>query len=1091
MSADKTGEITLSDIRKYLKESLGVKRFSFKRYAENVIKSKDGNYIPASNDKQEFNQEQVISAMMAGRDVISVMPTGGGKSICFELPAICAEGITIVVSPITALIDDQVDKFNKQYKKMINRDIVPRAAYSGMYDLYGKSLFKEIMTGALAKAETEKEVSYKILYVSPERLMQSKFRSCFMEAVREGLKVSRIVYDEVHCFSQWGWSFRPSYLSTIRWIKEYEAIVGERLPRAGFTATASVADIKRIEELLELRRTKLFLSIGLNPNVDVSILFSEKVIEEKGSRTGVSIKKCIIFCNKKKTANRIERDLAGWNEAFKCTTYHASMSKKSRIEADRRFRMDNKIKDAVNVLAASIAYGIGINNSDIDQVINYGLPRSLEEYIQMIGRAGRGKKKGSAILIYKKQKVASASFIESVPRILKWKLELDERSPINELELEQQDLLIMLKIYRFCQFKEIIEQWLSEEDDKKKSDLLNKKVFEYFLFDVSDPQNAECIFASIEKLAHEIQEYCDAYIDSLDKKLSLDDEKKKSKIDYFEGVKKEAELAIRHTKDVIASTYAGGTDTNQAKKEIEKMYRALGKKVKAPLILKVNNTQIANIIRNNKKDSKNKDGVCLGKPYVITEHERYYSGAKPWYRDKDNHLKLVNANIKAPTGLLYIPDAKIRGDYSEIVSYVNKFYLEWKANNPEKQLEYIYGIEYVPDARRYTARRIRQKYKAYVVNLIFANSNGEWQLLLADEKHKVFEAECKLCGVSKTEIERLKKHIGADVNELEIIGTNKRFSEFTMERTYENKDPKLVVVRELSQWDVSFTITPIDESKILESERVISYWDMCVFDAICSLAFEGKKIIYLQAIWRLLSGDEKAILSGGYSDAGGSHGIKAKLEKSIEKLSNLHIAIEDPHISNKKIEGVFLPLRPNVTDGNKTFGYVLDIAEGMPALYQYAEQLNGELISIPAKKMNPELYSKEVLGIYGKAFYEDVSKWEEVTGLEISWDIDSISNKKDVAEETQNEKTSKKKYDSIERVCLSHYALSRSAISKRNKNQIMSFINADNLMEVLWDEICASNRRKGYVLPYIARVLEYDLAGYIQRGEVAILPYPR
>lgn len=1127
MQGSRTEKINISDIKEYLRKELNIKKIhSCKNHTELFGRS--------SHKKDSFSQYNIISSMIKGKDVLAMMPTGTGKSLCFEIPAICSEGLTIVVSPITALIDSQAIGFNERYKKMItssssNADkqedsVIPRAAYSGMYDLHGAAIINEILTGDIGQTVFGKKVNYKILYVSPERLMQSKFRRCFMAAVRDkGLRVSRIVYDEVHCFSQWGWSFRPSYLGTIRWIKEYESITGQRLPRAGFTATATKADISRVTELLEMKNLKMFLSLELNRNIDIQFrgLFksvvddnSDDVPTEVSLQTALNeylaangdFEKCIIFCSQKRTVDALVKRINTWTELpldcadsigkHKCIKYHAGMDRDIKAKADASFRMENTEADAADILTASIAYGLGINNDKVDLVINYGLAKSFEEYIQMIGRAGRGGKDGKSLLLYKKYSPSDrASMIASAAKVLRWELKLNDSSPINELDEKYKDLLIMLQIYRFCRYKEMIEQCLKLDVTERRG-LLEELTYEYFAFDVSDPKNAPEIKGCIKKFTDEVITCYWKYISALDKKTVT--ENSKEKLESIERKKKSysevveiAQKAWINTKQVIDYFYKA--DSN---KEDGDMYGQLRTILKTPQMLKINNTQVANTIRKNKKDYRSKHRLSLDTRCEITQKERFMRSVITWYRDEDNHGKLVNANIREATGLLYIPRDRINDSYESILSFVDEQYKQWEKHNSKTELKYIYGIEYVPEAKRFISKYESEKYKAYVVRIIWEMVDGEWKLMHLEQSSDIGKNYKKYCednlipiddggDSSENKQKYLETHVGADVNVIRITESNKTFQRYTFERQMDNKDPKLVTVKKLRERKISFIISQINELPLDSAERIISYFDMCVFDAVYSLTFEGQNRIYLQSIWRVLSGDPKAVLSGGYRNESGTHGIKTKLTESIEKLKNLRITIEDSQIEGGKIEGVFLPLSPNVTKSKKengnVFGYILD---EMPVLARYAEELNGEFISIPTQKMNIKQYDKKV-------WNSDNSAADDFTGIRIEWDKQSIPKKAGSGGEERDKTilSSKERFNSVEKISMAHYILHRSAISKNNKSQLMGQINIDNMIDILGDDICVANRNNQYIYWFAEAVLRNDLAGYLQKNGVDIVKY--
>lgn len=310
-------------------------------------------------------QEEIINSALQGRDTLALMPTGGGKSICFQVPAMATEGICLVVSPLIALMKDQVQNLN-------NRGIKALAIYSGMpYSKIDIALDNAIYG------------DFKFLYVSPERLHTPLFK----ERVRR-MNINFLVVDEAHCISQWGYDFRPSYLE----IKEVRKHIGD-VPVIALTATATKAVADDIMRSLEFAV----------PNV-ISSGFERKnlsyVVRNADDKFGNMLKICngvpgtgIVYVRERKRCEEISSFLR--QNGITADFYHAGLGKELR-EA----KQDAWKNDRIRVIVATNAFGMGIDKPDVRFVIHYDLPDSIEAYFQEAGRAGRDGKRSYATLLW-------------------------------------------------------------------------------------------------------------------------------------------------------------------------------------------------------------------------------------------------------------------------------------------------------------------------------------------------------------------------------------------------------------------------------------------------------------------------------------------------------------------------------------------------------------------------------------------------------------------------------------------------------------------------------------------------------------------
>ncbi|MBD1396291.1 DNA helicase RecQ [Pontibacter sp. JH31] len=311
-------------------------------------------------------QEQIISNVLGGQDVLVLMPTGGGKSVCYQVPAVVMPGLCVVVSPLIALMKDQVEAL------LVNG--IPAAylnsSQSGeeQYDIENKCL-----NGAI-----------KLLYVSPEKLLSAGFFS-FLKR----LQVSLFAVDEAHCISAWGHDFRPEYTQLRALKQQFPAI-----PVVALTATADKLTQKDIQEQLQLNQPEVFVASFDRPNINLMVQSGQnrlhKITEFLGRHHG---QPGIIYCLSRKATESLAKKLK--ENGYNATFYHAGMNAQLRAKAQEAF-----LRDDVQIVCATIAFGMGIDKSNVRWVIHYNLPKNIEGYYQEIGRAGRDGAKSDALLFY-------------------------------------------------------------------------------------------------------------------------------------------------------------------------------------------------------------------------------------------------------------------------------------------------------------------------------------------------------------------------------------------------------------------------------------------------------------------------------------------------------------------------------------------------------------------------------------------------------------------------------------------------------------------------------------------------------------------
>ena len=316
-------------------------------------------------------QKEIISSALAGKDTLAILPTGGGKSICFQVPAMMREGICIVVSPLISLMKDQVEN-------LCSRGIKALAVYSGMS-------WRDIDI-ALDNAIYG---SYKFLYVSPERLRTEVFKVRVAK-----MKVNYLVVDEAHCISQWGYDFRPDYLK----IKELRTMIPDA-PVIALTATATRFVADDIMKQLGFAESNMIVSGFERPNL-------KYVIRESENKLGQLLKLChgvegsgIVYVAKRKSAEDVAQFLV--SQGVDAAAYHAGMNGNVRADIQQQWKSGAK-----RIIVATNAFGMGIDKGDVRFVAHYEMPASPEAYFQEAGRAGRDGKQAYALLLWNESDLA-------------------------------------------------------------------------------------------------------------------------------------------------------------------------------------------------------------------------------------------------------------------------------------------------------------------------------------------------------------------------------------------------------------------------------------------------------------------------------------------------------------------------------------------------------------------------------------------------------------------------------------------------------------------------------------------------------------
>ena len=356
-------------------------------------------------------QEALIDGILAGRDALGIMPTGGGKSLCYQVPALLLPGLTLVVSPLISLMKDQV--------AALNGVGIPAAFLNSALDAQAfQAVCREIRQGM-----------HKLIYVAPERLLQEGFLALMQEQ-----KIAQVAVDEAHCISQWGQDFRPSY----RKITEFVARLPRRPVLSAFTATATAEVQADILTQLELRDPVKVVTGFNRPNLYFAVHQPKRkqpvltaLVEARRDRSG------IVYCATRSGVEKICDLLC--QRGIPATRYHAGLSEEERQRNQDDFQFDRK-----TVMVATNAFGMGIDKSNVSFVIHYNMPKSLEAYYQEAGRAGRDGEAAECILLYGPGDVATAQFF------LQQAGENEDLSPEERAEVQARDARRLEAMVNYC-----------------------------------------------------------------------------------------------------------------------------------------------------------------------------------------------------------------------------------------------------------------------------------------------------------------------------------------------------------------------------------------------------------------------------------------------------------------------------------------------------------------------------------------------------------------------------------------------------------------------------------------------------------------
>lgn len=414
-------------------------------------------------------QESVIDSILSGKDVCAIMPTGAGKSVCYQIPAMLLPGITLVISPLISLMQDQVKALNEAgiAAAFINSSLSERAFHETV---------KKTRNG-----------DYKILYVAPERLVTEGF----MELAKT-IEISMVTVDEAHCISQWGQDFRPSYMN----ISQFVDMLGKRPIVSAFTATATENVREDIVCTLGLQdpfvlvngfdRENLFFQVEKPKSKEQYIL---DYVASHESESG------IIYCATRKNVDNLYNLLE--SKGFSVAKYHAGMG------AEERKRMqDDFVFDFTSIVVATNAFGMGIDKSNVRYVIHYNMPQSMENYYQEAGRAGRDGLEAKCILLFSAQDIV-------INRLLLEHKEMTDLSPEELATVKERDMQRLQSMERYCYTTECLRNYIlkyfGEKPEKPCGDCGNcLHTFETLDMTDAAKQIINCVYESRQRFGKTI-----------------------------------------------------------------------------------------------------------------------------------------------------------------------------------------------------------------------------------------------------------------------------------------------------------------------------------------------------------------------------------------------------------------------------------------------------------------------------------------------------------------------------------------------------------------------------------------------------------
>lgn len=1093
-------------------------------------------------------QKSIIESLLKGHDTVVRLRTGGGKSLCFQAPAIISQGVTIVISPLQALCNDQVDNFNKKYcteavtefnKKYVEAH--PECA-GFLSDKMPKAEF-DLSVSKLVKNNNDDNTECKLLYLSPEMLNKPVYRQELIEAVASGkLKISMIILDEAHCLSEWGFNFRESYFqicSTIARLKKYQEI-----PMGVFSASLTPANADQLKVLLDMKKTKEFgictdrsadmgessLSVkrdDLNVfilNCDKSNLDNVKDLPKLYYLlvllNNISFKKCIVYCNTVKQveyiSKRISKNLAkkGGKLSKGSISYHGKMYHSERLGAEYKYASKEL---GYNIIVATMAFGMGIDNSDVDLVIHYAIPESIETYYQEIGRAGRSAddRNNNVIMLYKnednskiekgkekeetenqeekKENDTAQDKNEEAPEVEKDK---EKEETENQEEKKENDKAQyknevrkrrLVRIETKRRYVYTVNNVFSESsvisrlDDRTKGafklsrrysfDMMKRYVMENLERQpITKEQAVECLGKKMQKCYDKMalipcdQTVIDEYFNGTELE-NIITEYIRNSIMRAEIPKKKLLLQqVKPKKQTskITSVYEVNEDLRRVIGQINELY--------------INNTLLANEIRNfNWFYKPDENGTVCNKGNVIAERVfleaevgniegcRFYDRSMEWKKELEGEF-LLERHVFNDSAFIYVRPATLSGKKEfEIRYHAQKILMEdLKSQREEYSLRYVY---FYTDVNRGGATKGRQRFDlvitaAYKIDkdifdgIISSNKDStdkdflqvlgytqgnkydirlgfdKWETDRLIRKYKRENDDLSEIKEDERAVSYIDKKINRLLGEKEIQGLYDGLS--GKRNDQEDYNYRVAFVKGQRRNDICCTLWYQDCTAY--EKAPLTYFDMCVFDAVCTIWNNNRKDFYLNTIWELLSGNEDIRFS--------RNALKDKLRESVEKLQRLRIFIASTENAPQKVSDGIGERFINVQRGEDPSGREVYEIKSCPRLWTYAvETQEGQIARVPLYKLDGRRYFKLDSGQDGF----DCSNISALCDL-----LNDPDERIKIIRRMKKESILDPEYKcSIWKVVLHFYLAHRLSIIKR-KNK-MRFISYDTIVKLMED----------------------------------------
>lgn len=1062
-------------------------------------------------------QKSIIESLLKGHDTVVRLRTGGGKSLCFQAPAIISQGVTIVISPLQALCNDQVDNFNKKYCTKAVTEFNKKYAEAHpecagfLSDKMPKAEF-DLSVSKLVKNINDDNTECKLLYLSPEMLNKPVYRQELIEAAASGkLKISMIILDEAHCLSEWGFNFRESYFqicSTIARLKKYQEI-----PMGVFSASLTPANAEQLKVLLDMKKTKEFgictdrsadmgessLSVkrdDLNVfilNCDKSNLDNDKDLPKLYYLlvllNNISFKKCIVYCNTVKQveyiSKRISKNLAkkGGKLSKGSISYHGKMYHSARLGAEYKYASKEL---GYNIIVATMAFGMGIDNSDVDLVIHYAIPESIETYYQEIGRAGRSAedRNNNVIMLYKNEdnsKIEKGKEKEETES-QEEKKENDKAQDKNEVRKRRLVRIETKRRYVYTVNNVFSESSvISRLDDRTKGafklsrrysfDMMKRYVMENLERQpITKEQAVECLGKKMQKCYDKMalipcdQTVIDEYFNGTELENIIYEYIRNSIMRAEIPKKKLLHQQVKPKKQTskITSVYEVNEDLRRVIGQINELY--------------INNTLLANEIRNfNWFYKPDENGTVCNKGNVIAERAfleaegrniegfRFYDRSMEWKKELEGEF-LLERHVFNDSAFIYIRPATLSGKKEfEIRYHAQKILMEdLKSQREEYSLRYVY---FYTDVNRGDASKGRQRFDL-VITAAYKIDKDIFDGIISGDKDSADKDFLQILGYTqgdkydirlgfdKWETDRLIRKYKRENDDLSEIKEDERavsyidkkinrlLGEKEIQGLYdglsgkrkdqEDYNYRVAFVKGQRRNDICCTLWYQDDTSY--EKAPLTYFDMCVFDAVCTIWNNNRKEFYLNTIWELLSGNEDIRFS--------RNALKDKLRESVEKLQRLRIFIASTENAPQKVSDGIWERFINVQRGEDSSGREVYEIKSCPRLWTYAVGTQeGQIARVPLYKLDGRRYFKLDSGEDGL----DCSNISDLCDL-----MNDPDERIKIIRRMKKESILDPEYKcSIWKVVLHFYLAHRLSIIKR-KNK-MRFISYDTIVKLMED----------------------------------------